>query len=361
MLPTDRFALIAGVLGISVSLLAGGVGAQAPAAPSSPTPPAPVAPSAPATRPAPTTPTNPPTDAPKLPDHSAIFESGTVEVVASGFRFTEGPVFRDGVLYFSDIPSSTIHTIPAQADNKPWRTGTNRSNGLAFDASGRLIACESDGAISATTITSNTPGESKPLASAFEGKRLNSPNDLAIHPNGSIYFTDPDFFVDRDKKKLDFNGIFRLAPDGALSLLSRDIARPNGLAFSPDHGRLYVTDSATNAILTFDLKPDGSLADPAAKPSPFASLRLGRARGIADGIKVDAQGRVFSTGSGGIWVFKPDATLIAFLPVQGASNLCFGDADGRTLFITKGREVVKVRVRETAAAPAPIEKPKSTP
>lgn len=326
--------------GVLMLALTGTVAAQAP----SPAP----APDSPASaRAAPKAPAAP--EAPKLPDHSAVFESDKVEVVASGLRFTEGPVFRDGVLYFSDIPTSTVHTFPAQAEDKPWRTGTNRSNGLAFDASGRLIACESDGAIAAITIIDGKPGERKVLVSAYEGKRLNSPNDLAIHPDGSIYFTDPDFFVDRDKKQLDFNGVFRLGPDGSLKLVSRSIGRPNGLAFSHDHTRLYVTDSANGSISYFTVAADGVSGE----PKPFASVRSGRGRGLADGIKVDGQGRVFSTGAGGIFVFTPDGALIAFLPVPGASNLCFGDADGRTLYITKGREVVKARVREAAAATTP--------
>ncbi|MCE2968358.1 MAG: SMP-30/gluconolactonase/LRE family protein [Phycisphaerales bacterium] len=340
-MPKTR-AIAGGIVsgGVLMLALAGTVAAQAPSpapAPDSPAP-AQAAPKAPAAP-----------EAPKLPDHSAVFESDKVEVVASGLRFTEGPVFRDGVLYFSDIPTSTVHTLPAQAEDKPWRTGTNRSNGLAFDASGRLIACESDGAIAAITIIDGKPGERKVLVSAYEGKRLNSPNDLAIHPDGSIYFTDPDFFVDRDKKQLDFNGIFRLGADGGLTLVSRAIARPNGLAFSPDHSRLYVTDSASGSISSFTVDADGAWGE----PKPFASVRAGRARGLADGIKVDGQGRVFSTGAGGIFVFTTDGTLIAFLSVPGASNLCFGDADGRTLYITKGREVVKARVREATAPSTP--------
>lgn len=276
----------------------------------------------------------------------------TIEVLAMGFEWAEGPVWlpaaegREACLLFSDIPRNRINR---------WRPGKGvdvflepsgfggpdpygrepGSNGLTLDREGRLILCEhGDRRVSRL----ERDGGRRTLADAFDGKRLNSPNDAVVHSSGAIYFTDPPYGLpkqwDDPRRELDWCGVYRIAADGRLALLCRTMTRPNGIAFSPDEKTLYVAQSDPRAPIwrAFTVQTDGTLDE---GRTFFDASSLGKdRRGLPDGLKVDARGNLFATGPGGVLVFAPDGThLGTLLTGQATANCAFGDA-GRVLFIT---------------------------
>jgi len=271
----------------------------------------------------------------------AILAPGVrVEQVTKGFQFTEGPIWHpSGFLLFSDIPANIIYQWTPGADQAGvYRTPSGHSNGLTLDSENRLIACEHDRRLSRT----ERDGTVVTLADRYQGRRLNSPNDVVVRSDGSIYFTDPPYGLPNqaDGKELDFNGVYRLAPDGMLILLDSSFVRPNGLAFSPDEKTLYVDDSEQGHIRAFDMLPDGTLTN----GRVFAELKEPAQNGVPDGMKVDAQGNVFCTGPGGIWVFDPQARLLGKIETpEVAANLAWGDADGKTLYITAQTGLYRIR------------------
>ncbi len=270
-----------------------------------------------------------------------------MEKVAGGFEFTEGPVWvPDGYLLFSDIPASTIYRwTPGSVSAEVFRAPSGRSNGLTLDREGRLLACEHDRRLSRT----EGDGSVVTLAERYEGKRLNSPNDVVVRSDGSIYFTDPPYGLPRQEegRELDFNGVYRLAPDGALTLLDDGFDRPNGLAFSPDERVLYVNDSRRGHILAFDVRVDGTLSN----GRVFAELREPGEQGVPDGMKVDVRGNVFCTGPGGIWVLDAAGEPLGVIGVpEVPANLAWGDDDLKTLYITARTGLYRMRVR-TGGAP----------
>ena len=271
-----------------------------------------------------------------------------VQKLSGGFQFTEGPVWHpDGYLLFSDIPANTIYKwVPGSSEAVVYRQPSNHSNGLTLDRENRLVACEHDRRVSRT----EPDGTVVPIAERYQGRRLNSPNDIVSKSDGSIYFTDPPYGLPRqaEGKELDYNGVFRLAPDGALILLDDTFVRPNGLAFSPDEKTLYVDDTAELHIRAFDVLPDGTLAN----GRLFADLRDPGKDGVPDGMKVDVQGNVFCTGPGGIWVLSPEGEALGRIEVpEVPANLAWGDADGKTLYITARSGLYCVRVKTGGVLP----------
>ncbi len=269
-----------------------------------------------------------------------------VEEVASGLQFTEGPAWHpDGFLIFSDIPASTIYKVGPEG-LEAYRHPSGNSNGLAFDPQGRLVACEHGNR--RVSIT-QPDGSVQPLATHYEGKRLNSPNDVVVKSDGAVYFTDPPYAVEPDQRELDFQGVFRVAPDGgagsgALTLVADDFVKPNGLCFSPDESRLYVDDTELHHVRAFDVAADGSLSGGEVLFQHGAPDQL-----RPDGMKADARGNLYIAGIDGVWVVAPDGQLLETwqLPIR-PSNLCFGD-DGRTLYITARPMVYRLRVRVPGA------------
>lgn len=281
-----------------------------------------------------------------------------LEQIADGFIWTEGALWYKPArcLLFSDIPNNVVvKWQPGQGTSvflKPsGYTGTTPrggkagdepgSNGLNMDAQGRLYLCE-HGDRRVTRIEKD--GKKTVLADHYMGKRLNSPNDLAIHPNGDVYFTDPPYGLAKGAtRELDFTGVYRInAKDGSLSLVSKDL-KPNGIALSPDARKLYVTNAGK--WMVFPVSPDGAtgegklFVDPAPWPAPKVK------GGGVDGMKCDAQGNIFATGPGGVCVMAPDGTLLGrFLTGDRTANLCFGDDDGRTLYVCVNHRVGRVRV-----------------
>ncbi len=209
-----------------------------------------------------------------------------VELIRGEFEFLEGPVWdrRRGVLIFSDIPAQTIYAFTPGAGISVYREHSRFANGNTIDQEGRLITCEHSGR---QVVRQQPDGALTPIATHFEGKRLNSPNDVVTHGDGAIFFTDPPYGLQpphgvESDKELDFHGVYRLDRDGTLTLLVDDFERPNGLAFSPDQRLLYIDDTARGHIRMFTLTKNGRLGD----DRVFAVLQ-GEGRGRPDGMKVD--------------------------------------------------------------------------
>jgi gluconolactonase len=209
---------------------------------------------------------------------------------------------------------------------------------LVFDRQGRLVACEH-----ANRRVSRTEPDGKvtTLVDNYEGKRLNSPNDIAIKSDGSIYFTDPPYGISSGEQELSFNGVFRISPERELTLLAADFDRPNGLAFSPDESKLYIADTTHGHVRVFDVQPDGTLEGGEVfvqAPSP-------------DGMKVDHKGKLYVASGQGIMVFNAEGETIGTIAFpEQPSNCCFGDADRKTLFVTARTSVYRVRVNESEVA-----------
>jgi gluconolactonase len=267
-----------------------------------------------------------------------------VEQVATGFGFLEGPVWdrRRGVLIFSDIPGRALHQYTPGEGVSVYRADSPFPDGNTFDQQGRLLTCEHAGR---AVVRQEADGALTTLASHYDGKRLNSPNDIVVRGNGAIFFTDPPYGlraphgVPAEQEQPHF-GVYRLDPDGAFDLLVADFERPNGLAFSPDETLLYIDDTERGHIRVFTVSDDGRLGN----DRVFAVLQ-GEGRGRPDGMKVDREGNVYCTGPGGVWVFNPLAGLLGRIRVpEQCANLAWGDDDWRTLYLTASTSLYRVRL-----------------
>ncbi len=269
-------------------------------------------------------------------------EGTVVEHLASGLGFIEGPIWYGGSLLFSDIPNNRIvrwKALPEGPELTTFRTPSGNSNGLTLDRSGRLIACEH----STRRVTrTEADGTITVLAERHQGKRLNSPNDVVVRSDGSIYFTDPPYGLAglTAWKELPFNGVYRLAPNGELDLLVDDFDRPNGLAFSPDERILYVNDTARGHIRAFDVAAEGQITN-----GRVLIDMTGEGQGRPDGMKVDIEGNIYCTGPGGFWIIDPAGKCLAqVLPPEMPANLAWGDADRKSLFLTAQTGLYRVRL-----------------
>ncbi len=268
-----------------------------------------------------------------------------LEHIATGFGFAEGPVWCKDYLLFSDIPRDRIIRWRMRAEGPEvttFRSPSGNSNGLTLDRNGRLIACEH----STRRVTrTEVDGSVSVLAERYEGLRLNSPNDVVVRSDGSVYFTDPPYGLENltTWKELPFNGVYRVAPDGEIVLLVEDFDRPNGLAFSPDEAVLYIDDSARGHIRAFDVSPDGSLRN----GRVLIDMRS-PAPGGPDGMKVDQQGNIHCTGPGGLWVIEPGGKCLGRIVLpELPANLAWGDSDWRTLYITARSSVYRMKLAVT--------------
>jgi gluconolactonase len=273
-----------------------------------------------------------------------IVESGDPERLATGFQFTEGPIWLpDGSLLFSDIPANRIYRWTAESNIEVWREPTGNSNGLTLDREGRLIACEHT-----TRRVSRTEGDGTviTLADQYQGKRLNSPNDVVVKSDGTIYFTDPPYGIEPEEREQPCNGVYRILMDGTIELLIDDFDRPNGLAFSPDESILYVDDSPRRHVRAFDVQADGRLTN----SRILADLDHPQP-GSPDGMKVDEAGHLFVTGATGIWVFEPDGTHLGVIVTpERPANCAWGDADRKSLYITARTSLYRIRVKVPGCA-----------
>lgn len=275
-----------------------------------------------------------------------VGNSSALEKLAGEFEFIEGPIWHpDGFLLFSDIPADTIYKLTSNRQVEVFRRPSGKANGNTLDKAGRLITAEhSNRRISRT----EKDGKIIALADKYEGKRLNSPNDLVVKSDGSIYFTDPSYGVSKEQEELGFYGVYRLAVDGKLTLLVKDIVLPNGIAFSPDEKKLYVNNSEAGYIGIFDVTSDGTVSD----RRVFAELKDSSKSGVPDGLKVDVEGNVYSTGPGGVWIFSPSGQLLGKISVpETATNLAWGDRDYKTLYITTSKSLYRMRLKIAGVRP----------
>ncbi|HEX2441046.1 MAG TPA: SMP-30/gluconolactonase/LRE family protein [Methylomirabilota bacterium] len=292
--------------------------------------------------------------------HELVAAEAVIERIAGGLTFTEGPVWRGGLLLFSDIPNKRIARWRRLAEGPELTTyATGMSNGLTLDRQGRVLAAEHDGR-RVTRVADD--GTRTVLAERFQGKRLNSPNDIVVKSDGAVYFTDPPYGVQPARpgtvrpagwwtqpiegKEQASNGVYRLEPDGTLRLLIDDFALPNGLAFSPDESVLYIDDSAHKHIRAFDVRPDGTLAN-----SRILLDMASEDPGVPDGLKVDVRGNVFCTGPGGVWVCRPDGKLLGRIVLpELPANLAWGE-DGSVLYLTARTSVYRLATRTRGTLP----------
>ena len=272
-----------------------------------------------------------------LAAQSSVADSATVDKIATGFQFTEGPCWRsEGYLVFSDIQGNTVYKWSTEGGAKLFLNPSGNSNGLAEDNEGRLLLAQHGLRRIARLEADNTETA---LATHFDGKRLNSPNDIVVKSDGSIYFTDPPYGIHSSEEELGFYGVYRLSSDGEnLDLLVDSLYRPNGLAFSPDEKKLYVNDTDDRRILEFNVETDGSLSN--------GTVKIDNLEGKPDGLKVGSDGHLFvACSDAGVHVFSPEGVFVTEILVpERTRNLAWGDPDRKTLFITAGISVYRLRI-----------------
>jgi gluconolactonase len=298
-----------------------------------------------------------------------IARDARIEVLAEGFDWAEGPVWRShgNYLLFSDVPKNTIykwqHTEGLSVFLRPSGYVGNRppgrelgSNGLTLDGRGALVMADHGNRqvarVDETNFTKIT------LADRFEGKRFNSPNDLVFHSSGDLYFTDPPFGLaglqDDPARELSFSGVYRLDGRGRITLLAKELAFPNGIAFSPDERTLYVSNAERKRPiwLAYPVAADGTLGAPRVFFDAARFVAAGKA-GVPDGLRVDRDGNVFATGPGGVYVLDAQGKHLGTIWTgQATANCAFGD-DGKSLYITAGSQLLRVGLAPRTAARRP--------
>ena len=286
-----------------------------------------------------------------------------IEVLGRGYKWAEGPVWvkQHGYLLFNDVPSNICYKwkqgegvtkfLDPSGLAGPIPQGVREAgaNGLAIDAKGDLIMADS-GTRAVARVDLKTKKKTI-LADKYDGKRFSSCNDVALHRNGTIYFTDPPYGLSEgDKsplKEIAFNGVYRLDPQGQVHLIASDLSRPNGVAVSPDQQILYVamSDEKRPQVLAYPLDIEGGVSDNPRVFCDFSTELSHKLPGLPDGIKTDAAGRVFATGPGGVYVLSPQGKMLGQIDTgKATANCCFGE-DGKTLFLTSSDMIARVRLK----------------
>ena len=281
-----------------------------------------------------------------MPSHfgklaSIVPRDSRLERLATGFQFTEGPVWNvsEGSLLFSDIPANRIYKWSPDEGVTVFRDPSGNSNGLTYDKKSRLIACE-HGNRRVSRIEKD--GSYTVLADKFRGKRLNSPNDVIVKSDGTIYFTDPPYGIKPEEQELPFQGVFRFKPKTEkLTLLVDDFNKPNGLAFSSDEKVLYIADSSElRHVRAFDVNRDGTLSN----GRLFAEIRSDLP-GSPDGMKVDVEGHLYVSAAGGVWVFSDEGEHLGVIKTpEIPANCAFGDRQWKSLYITARTSLYQIRL-----------------
>ena len=293
-----------------------------------------------------------------------IDPASKIEVLAQGHDWTEGPLWikRGGYLLFSDIPKNSIYRWkegegeklylqPSGYTGKEPRGGETGSNGLTLDREGRLVMCQhGDRRMARMDAPLESPKpEFTPLAVRYQGQRFNSPNDAVFRSNGDLYFTDPAYGLEKQwedpAREIPFAGVYRRSASGEITLLTREMTRPNGLAFSPDERRLYIAQSDAKAAIwrVFDVKPDGTIEN--GRVLLDVTSMVPAKKGLPDGLKIDTEGNLFATGPGGVLVISPEGKHLGTIATgQATSNCAFGD-DGRTLYMTADDYLMRVKLK----------------
>ena len=288
-----------------------------------------------------------------------------LEKLADGFDWSEGPVWvkNGGYLLFSDIPRNSVMRYQkgksvelafkpsGYTGSQPFTGDEPGSNGLLFDPKGRLILCQHG---DRRIARREADGSFTTLVDRYEGKRLNSPNDAVFHTNGDLYFTDPPYGLpkryDDPARELDFCGVYRLARDGKLTLLTTEMTRPNGIAFAPDEKTLYVAQSDPAAALwkAFPVKDDGTLGPSRLVFDATAWVKAGKP-GLPDGLKVERGGNLFATGPGGVHVFSPDGKHLGTIDTGERTANCAWGEDGTVLYITADMYLCRIQTATKGA------------
>ena len=291
-----------------------------------------------------------------------ISPDAKIEVLSSGYTWTEGPVWvkNGNYLLFSDVPANTIYQWKQGKNGgevsvflKPsGYTGTGvysnepGSNGLIINQKGELVACEhGDRRVSAMPLSN---GGKRTLADNFQGKKFNSPNDVVQHSSGAYYFTDPPYGLPKQEKdpsrELEF-GVYRIGTDGKVSQVINDLNRPNGLAFSPDEKILYVAQSDPEKafIMAYPVQADGSVGKGRVFYDATPAVKEGKFRGLPDGLKIDKQGNIFTTGPGGVLVITPEGKLLGIINTGEATANCAWGDDGSTLYLTADMYLCRIK------------------
>jgi gluconolactonase len=289
--------------------------------------------------------------------YDLIASSTQVEQIATGFTFTEGPIWHpDGYLLFSDMPGDVRRKWSGSDGVVEVMRPANKCNGMTLDADLRLVVCEhwTSELVRATLNADGTEASRETVASHFDGKELNSPNDVVVKSDGSIYFSDPtygrmDVFGNPREQDLDFQGVYRVPPGGGeLQLLVSDFAQPNGLCFSPDESRLYINDSSRCLINVYDVAADGTIANGQLFIDEVGTGRL--EDGIPDGMKCDEHGNVWVTGPGGIWVIDPEGEHLGTVEMpEHAGNLTWGGSGWDVLYVPCSTSVYRVQTKVSGA------------
>jgi len=274
-----------------------------------------------------------------LPLAAQDFSAIEVERIAHGFRFTEGPVWsRDGYLLFSDVPGGKIMKEAPGTATTVFREDSNGAAGMAIDSQGRVYTCETH----ARRVTrTDKKGRIDVLAAAWQGKRLNAPNDIVVSKSGHVYFTDPAFGNQQDARELDFYGVYHITPKGQLSVIAKPAGRPNGITLSPNGRILYVVNSDERNVRAYDVDREGEASG--------ERVAISGIEGIPDGIRTDEKGNLYVAAKG-IAVYSSEGKLLTTIPVaETPSNCAFGDPDFQTLYITARTSVYRVRLEVKGA------------
>lgn len=277
---------------------------------------------------------------------NVVGDDAHLDQLGSGFIFTEGPMWHehDKHLIFSDMPGDIMRKWTPGGEITTFRQPCNKANGNYYDLQGRLITCEH---ASSKVTRTEKDGSITVLASHYNGKELNSPNDLIVKSDGAIYFSDPtygrmDVFGLLRDQDMDFQGVYRIDPvSGEVTLLADDFDQPNGLTFSLDESKIFIGDTDKGHIRVFDVQSDGSLSNSRVWATP-----TGDGDGVPDGMKADSAGNIYCTGPGGVHVFAPDATSLGVIKVpEGVANFTWGGDDLKDLFITASTSLYRTRVK----------------
>lgn len=275
-----------------------------------------------------------------------VAHDAKLDVVGAGFGFTEGPMWDEaGFLYVSDETLNKIFRLYPDG-KKEEVIALGDPDGNTFDTRHRLIDCAS---VLRAIIEVTRDGKYRILADHYDGKKFNSPNDIVVGPDGALYFTDPTLdLVADEKQEIPFQGVYRLDDKGNVRLLTKDLAQPNGLAFSPDGKHFYVDDSEKRNIRVYEVAADGSLT----AGRIFGEEPGGKGDGVPDGIKLDKQGNLFVTGPKGIWVWDSKGNHLGTIAMpEQPANLTWGDKDYRTLYITATTSVYRLRMSTQGYVP----------
>ncbi|MGM0622090.1 MAG: SMP-30/gluconolactonase/LRE family protein [Bacteroidota bacterium] len=290
--------------------------------------------------------------------------SGNIETLAEGHEWTEGPLWLPGEnkLIYSDIPKNSIYEWSEENGKKLYlkpagytgfveREGEPGSNGLLLNPEGKLVLCQhGDRRMAVMNAPVSAPkAEFTTLTDSYNGKRLNSPNDAAFHKNGDLYFTDPPYGLEQNEndpaKELDFQGVFRLDKNGKITLLTKELTRPNGIAFSPDFKKLYVANSDPQKAIwmVYNVDKNGLLKN--GKVFYDVTDKVAKYQGLPDGMKVHPDGWIFATGPGGLLIFSPDGTHLGTVMTGQATSNCAFNEGFSELYLTADDYLMRIKLK----------------